>query len=112
MLYEVITTFSQPTDIKEAFYVEGMRLPQKEILSLTFDIDTKRDVISELTISTNSGLHLTVEIRYIAVPGGYTPERFKVTSPDGNIDDLFEVKFLELEGFHLPASMLRKLHLV
>ena len=32
---------------------------------------------------------------------------FQITSPDGKIDDLFEVNLVEIDSFLLPASMLR-----
>ena len=99
--------FSKPTDLNEAFYVSGMRLPQKQINSLTFDIDTKTNTVSEVGLVADNGLRLTVEIRYLSVNGGYIPERFQVTSPDGRIDDLFEVKFSQVDSYLLPSSMLR-----
>ena len=55
----------------------------------------------------DNGLQLTVEVRYLEVTGGLIPERFQITSPDGKIDDSFEVKFIEVDSFLLPASMLR-----
>lgn len=107
LIYRLEITFTKPTDLNEAFYVNGMRLPQKQINSLIFDIDTRTNTISEMNLITDSGLQLTVEIRYIAVAGGFIPERFQVTSPDGRIDDQFQVKFAEIDGYLLPASMLR-----
>lgn len=99
--------FDPPADLNQAFYVSGMRLPQKQIKTLTFDIDTNSSTITELGIVAGNGLQLTVEVRYIEVTGGFIPERFRVTSPDGKIDDLFEVKFTEVDQFILPTSMLR-----
>lgn len=109
MIQRLEIAFSQPTDLKEAFYVRGMRLPQKQVKALTFDVDKKTETISELSIITADDLNLTVEIRYLAVEGGHIPERYQVTSPDGKIDDLFEVQFLEKDGYFLPASMTRKI---
>jgi len=100
-------TFAQPTDLEEAFYAGGMHLPQKQVVSLGFDIDNKTNTVSELLITTADGLRLSLEIRYITVTGGQTPERFQITSPDGKIDERFEVKFTEVDGYQLPASMLR-----
>ncbi len=99
--------FDEPKDLTEAFYVNGMRLPQKQVKALSFDIDTRMNTVNEMHIVAGNGLQLTVEIRYIEVDGGYIPERFKVTSPDGTIDDLFEVSFTNVEGYVLPASMTR-----
>jgi len=107
LMYQLEIAFKKPTDLNEAFYVRGMRLPQKQIKSLTFDIDSGTNTINELTIVTDNELQLSVEIRYLKVTGGYIPERFQVTSPDGKVDDLFEVKFIEIDGYLLPASMLR-----
>jgi hypothetical protein len=100
-------TFAKPTDLDEAFYGSGMLLPQKQVVSLGFDIDNKTNTVSELLITTADGLRLSLEIRYIAVAGGQTPERFQITSPDGIIDERFEVKFTEVDSYLLPASMLR-----
>jgi hypothetical protein len=110
LIHRLEITFNKPTDLNEAFYVSGMRLPQKQINSLTFDIDSKTNTLSELSIVADNGLQLTVEIRYLAVAGGHIPERFMITSPDGNIEDSFEVRFLEIDNFLLPASMLRVIH--
>lgn len=107
LIHHLEITFDAPTDLDEAFYVTGMRLPQKQINSLTFDIDTAMNTISEMRVMTADGLHLAVELRYIKVVGGYIPERFRVTSLDGKIDDLFEVKFTEVDGYILPSSMRR-----
>lgn len=107
IIHRLEISFSEPTDLNEAFYASGMRLPQKQISTLTFDIDSKTDTVNEMSLLTGDGLQLTVEIRYIAVSGGYIPERFQITSPDGKIDDRFEVKFAEAGGYLLPASMLR-----
>lgn len=100
-------SFKKPTDLNEAFYVSGMRLPQKQINSLTFDIDAKTNTVRELGLIADSGLQLTLEIRYLEVADGHIPERFQITSPDGKVDDRFEVKFVEVDSFLLPASMLR-----
>jgi hypothetical protein len=107
LIQQVIITFAQPTDLNEAFYLGGMRLPQKQVKSLSFDIDTRTSTVTVLSLVTASGLHLTAEIRYIDVAGGQIPERFQITSPDGKIDDRFEVKFINIEGFSLPESMTR-----
>lgn len=107
LMHRLEIFFNKPTDLNEAFYVSGMRLPQKQIKSLIFDIDTNTHTVSELSIVVGNGLQLIVEIRYIEVAGGYIPERFQITSPDGKIDDLFEIKFTEVDGYLLPASMLR-----
>lgn len=104
---QVEINFEAPTDLNEAFYVTGMRLPQKQITSLGFDIDSGMGTVNELRVSTADGLQLTVEMRYLKVADGYIPERFQITSPDGSIDDMFEVKFTEINGYMLPASMQR-----
>jgi len=99
-------SFGQPTDLDGAFYTVNLHLPQQKVLSLSFDIDSRTRTIGELRMVTDSGLHLLMEMRYIEVPGGHIPERFQITSPDGKIDDRFEVKFTEINGFTLPASIL------
>jgi len=102
--------FDQPTDLDEAFYVSGMRLPQKQVTSLRLDIDTRTETVSEMSIITSNGTNLAVEIRYLEVDGGHIPERFQITSPDGKTDDLFEVSFDKVGEFILPKSMVRTIN--
>lgn len=103
-------TFAEPTDLDQAFYLSGMRLPQKQVTKLHFDIDAEAGTVNEMSLVLENGLRLTLEVRYITVPGGALPERFRITSPDGSIDDLFEVKFTEVDGFVLPESMRRTIN--
>ena len=107
LIHHLEITFAQPTDLGQAFYTDGIRLPQKQITALVFDIDSTTETVSELHIVADDGMQLTVEIRYIEVPGGYVPERIKVTSPDGKIDDLFETVFSDVDGYLLPSSTQR-----
>ena len=107
LIHRLEISFQEPTDLNEAFYASGIRLPQKQIKSLTFDIDAKTNTVRELALVRDNGLRLTVEIRYLEVTGGLIPERIQVTSLDGKIDDRFEVKFIKIDSFLLPASMLR-----
>lgn len=110
LLRRLEIAFEKPTDLDGAFYVSGLRLPQKQITRLVFDLDTKTNTVSELLIASVEAPPLTVEIRYLAVQGGHIPQRFTITSPDGTIDDLFDVTFTEVAGYRLPASMLRVIH--
>ena len=103
-------TFNKPTDLHGAFYASGMRLPQKQINTLTFDIDTRTNTVNEMNLSVEGGLQLTVEIRYLEVPGGHIPERFQITSPDGKVEDIFEATLAEVDNFVLPTSMLRTIN--
>ncbi len=107
LIHRLEISFKNPTDLNGAFYVSGIRLPQKQINSLTFDIDAKTNTVRELVLVADNSLRLTVEIRYLELTGGLIPERFQITSPDGKIDDRFEVKFIKVDSFLLPASMLR-----
>jgi len=107
LIHRLEITFSQPTDLQQAFYEDGIGLPQKKIKTLVFDVDDTTGTVNELGILADNELQLTVEIRYVEVPGGHVAERFKVTSPDGKIDDLFETKFTEVEGYILPLSTQR-----
>jgi hypothetical protein len=103
-------TFNKPTDLNGAFYVSGMRLPQKQINTLSFDINTRTNTVSEMSLSVEGGLQLTVEIRYREVAGGYLPERFQITSPDGKVEDIFKATLAEVGNFVLPTSMLRTIN--
>lgn len=110
LLQRLEIMFNQPTDLNGAFYARGMRLPQKQVKTLTFDIDTRTKNVNDIRISVEDGLPLTVEIRYLQVAGGYLPERFQITSPGGRIEDIYEATFTEVGGFILPASMLRTIN--
>ena len=107
MIHHLEITFNQPTDLGQAFYTDGLRLPQKQINALVFDVDVTTGTVNELSIVAEDKLQLIVEIRYIEVANGHIPERFKVTSPDGKVDDLFEIQFAAIDGFLLPSRMLR-----
>lgn len=107
LIHHLEIMFGQPTNLDQAFYTEGIGLPQKQIKGLIFDIDSTTRTVNELGIITADDIQLTVEIRYIEVPGGHIPERIKVTSPDGKIDDLFATSFTDVEGFVLPSSTQR-----
>lgn len=110
LLHRLEIMFNHPTDLNGAFYVSGMRLPQKQVKTLTFDIDTRKNTVNEMRISVEDGLPLTVEIRYLEVAGGYIPERFQITSPDGRIEDIFEATLVKVGNFVLPGSMLRTIN--
>lgn len=107
LLQRMEITFEPAADLDAAFYATGMRLPQKGVKTLVFDIDVRTGVVNEMMIYLDDGLKLTVEIRYFDTPGSKLPERFRVTSPDGKIDDLFEVQMMQVAGYHLPKSMRR-----
>ncbi|NIP49815.1 MAG: hypothetical protein GWO30_07440, partial [Gammaproteobacteria bacterium] len=53
---QVEIKFDAPTDLDEAFYVSGLRLPQKQITSLSFDIDSQKNIVNEMKLSTADGL--------------------------------------------------------
>ena len=110
LIHRLEITFNKPTDLHGAFYVSGMRLPQKQINTLTFDIDTRTNTVNEMSLTVEGGLQLTVEIRYLEVTGGHIPERFQITSPDGKVEDIFEATLEEVDNFVLPTSMLRTIN--
>jgi hypothetical protein len=107
MIHHLEITFTKPTDLGQAFYADGLRLPQEQIKTLVFDVDGTTGTVNELSIVAEDKLQLIVEVRYIEVANGHIPERFKVTSPDGKVDDLFEIQFTAIDGFLLPSRMLR-----
>lgn len=108
LLKRIELTFAEPTSLQEAFYSSALPLPQEEITKLYLDIDAGTHTVQEVGLLTADGLKLTVEMRYDEIPGGFLPERVKITSPDGRIDDLFEVAYKEVDGFVLPAKFTQK----
>lgn len=109
VLKRIELDFNPPASLQEAFFSRDLPLPQQQVSKLYFDIDDGTHTLQELGVLTSAGLKLTLEMRYHQVPGGFLPERIKITSPDGQIDDLFEISYQEIEGFSLPARFIRKL---
>jgi hypothetical protein len=105
LLKRIDLSFEQPVPLQEAFYTDNLRLPQNQISKLYFDIDARTHTIQEIGILTVDGLKLTTEIRYHQVTGGFLPERIKVTSPDGSIEDLLEITYGKVEGFSVPSKI-------
>ena len=99
--------FDEPKDLDQAFYTTSMRLPQKEIKTLIFDIDLKSNTITEMRVITADGTHLTTEIRYRQIVDVWVPERVHTTNLNGTIDDLIEVSFTSVGDYQLPARMVR-----
>ncbi|MBW2519374.1 MAG: hypothetical protein JRD88_03370 [Deltaproteobacteria bacterium] len=99
--------FEEPKDLDQAFYATNMRLPQKEIKTLIFDIDLTSNTISEVNVITTEGIHLTTEIRYRQIDNVWVPERIHTTNPNGTIDDLIEVSFTAVGDYQMPAKMVR-----
>lgn len=110
LLQRMEILFPSPADIGEAFYGNGLRLPQKDVVKLQFDIDGKSRTIHELTVQTGTGELLLAEFRYQPTAGGMVPERVRVTSPDGKVDDRLEITFTEVDGYLLPAKTVRRLN--
>jgi hypothetical protein len=105
LLKRIELTFETPVALQEAFYTRDLPLPQESIAKLYFDIEDGTRTIQEVGLLTADGLKLTMEMRYHQVPGGFMPERIKITSQDGRIDDLLEITYKEIGGFSLPASI-------
>ena len=110
VLQRVEIRFPSPADIGDSFYGSGLRLPQKGIARLQFDIDAKSRTVRELTIETGTGELLLAEFRYRQAAGGQLPEKIRVTSPDGKVDDRLEITFTEAGGHLLPAKVVRILN--
>jgi hypothetical protein len=102
--------FAIPADIGDAFYGNGLRLPQNGISKLQFDIDARTRTVRELVVQTAAGDQLLAEFRYRPVRAGLFVERVRVTSPDGKVDDRLEVTFTEVAGYLLPEKILRVLN--
>ena len=101
--------FDQPADLNQAFYRTSIRLPQNGIKTLIFDVDLNSNTITEVNVITADGVHLTTEIRYRQIAGGWLPERIQTTNVTGSIDDLIEVSFTEVDNYLMPSRMTRTL---
>jgi len=108
-LQRVEVSFATPTDVGDAFYGNGLRLPQKGISRLQFDIDANTRTVRELLVQTSTGAQLQAEFRYLPVSGGLLAERVRVTSPDGKVDDRLDVTFAKVGDYLLPAKTERVL---
>lgn len=104
-LKRIELSFSQPATLQGAFYTHNLHLPQDMIRNLYFDIDAKTQTVQEIGILTADGLKLTTEIRYHEVLAGFLPERIKITSPDGSIDDRLEITYGDIDRFSLPTRI-------
>lgn len=107
LLKRIELTFEKPVSLQEAFFTRSFPLPQEGIVTLYFDLDAGTNTIQEFGLLTAEGLKLTAEMRYAEVPGGYLPERIKITSLDGSIDDNLEIAYEKIEGFTLPVKFSR-----
>lgn len=107
LLKRIEFSFDTPAALQEAFYTQHLPLPQNQVSNLYFDIDVGNRTVQEVGIRTTEGLSLTLEMRYQQVPGGHLPARMKITSPDGQVDDLIEVTYKSIEGFDLPIKLSR-----
>ena len=107
LLKRIELTFEKPVSLQEAFFTRSFPLPQEGIVTLYFDLDAGTNTIQEFGLLTAEGLKLTAEMRYAEVSGGYLPERIKITSLDGSIDDNLEITYEKIEGFDLPVKFSR-----
>ena len=110
VMQRVELLFAVPADLGEAFYGNGLRLPQNGISKLQFDIDAKTRTVRELVVQSAAGDQLLAEFRYRPVRSGLLAERVRVTSPDGKVDDRLEVTFAEVAGYLLPDKIVRVLN--
>ena len=110
VLRRVELLFATPADLDDAFYGNGLRLPQSGITKLQFDIDVKTRTVRELVVLTATGDQLLAEFRYRPARDGLLAERVRITSPDGKVDDRLEVTFTEIAGYFLPGKIVRTLN--
>ncbi|NIQ97141.1 MAG: hypothetical protein GWO11_01295 [Desulfuromonadales bacterium] len=101
--------FTEPTDLGGAFFREGLRLPQNDILAMALDIDPEKKLLHRLEITTGAAGHYTVEIRHLHLETGHIPQDIRITTADGNVDDRLVTTFAETDGFWLPSRQLRTL---
>jgi len=99
--------FPVATDLQQAFFAEGLNLPQNQVEKLVLDVDPDQLIVSRLEISQPGKPALTVEVRHQKVAVGQLPSEIRVSTPDGSIDDLFRTEFVQLETFWLPSRQER-----
>jgi hypothetical protein len=101
--------FPEPTDIGEAFFRRGLRIPHTDILSVAFDLDPEQELLRRIEIITSSDVRYAVEIRHLDLKTGHVPQDIRLTTADGTVDDRLITTFAESGGFLLPTRQVRTL---
>jgi hypothetical protein len=108
-LRNIELVFAEPVALSEAFYGNGLDLPQDGITRLDFEIDQNKMLLHQIVIESVQNPQLTVAIRHIENKGEYFPVDIRVTSPDGKIDDHFVTTMKTIDGFQLPVKQIRNI---
>lgn len=100
--------FSEPVNLKDAFYGTGLNLPRRSATAVSLDIDPDLQILNHLEITFADTSRLNVEIRHEKLPqGGFTPREIRITAPDGSIDDHLVTTFADVQGYRLPREQVR-----
>lgn len=99
--------FATPVDLAGAFFSENLSLPQKQVSSLTFDLDPDRHLLLQLEVATADQRRVTMEVRHTTENGRDFPTELLITLPDGSLDDHFRTELEEVGDFWLPREQNR-----
>lgn len=99
-------TFAAPTDLHQAFFAEGLGLPQKDVTALTCEIDPKRKLLRRMEVDTTNNRY-SAELRYETLEKETLLTEVRVTTQDGRVDERFVNFFAPFDGFNLPARQVR-----
>lgn len=107
---DVALRFATPINLDGAFFGRSLPVPQRNIQSITFDLDPDRVVLHQVDFVTGENHRVTLELRHQLHGGLELPTELRVTSPDGRIDDRLQTVMGEVQGYWLPLRQVREIN--
>jgi len=99
-------TFTVPTDLHQAFFADGLGLPQVGVTALTCELDPVRKILRRMEATTADNRY-SAELRYETLEKETLLTEVHVTTQDGRVDERFVNFFAPFDGFNLPARQVR-----
>lgn len=99
-------TFATPTDLHQAFFADGLGLPQSGVTTLTCELDPVRKLLRRMEVVTSDNRY-SAELRYETLEKETLLTEVRVTTQDGRVDERFVNFFAPFDGFNLPARQVR-----
>lgn len=106
----VSLAFAAPVDLQQAFYGDGLGLPQTDVRGLSLELEPEQGILRRMVISLGSGGELAVELGHRSFDGLVRPEELRVTAADGSIDDRFATTFAKVDDYLLPQRQEHTIH--